>query len=107
MSSLNVRTHKDHYKPEIYGTITGESLKSASTAALKDGGMDWGSKKDEKKEDKKGAKAVEPKKEESRKAEPKKAESKTEEPKKEEPKKGEVKKSASKVCNWQLPRKDE
>lgn len=80
ISSLNVRSHKAYFKPEVYGTISGDAFKS-SGATLKDGGMNWGSKQEEKKaeqkvfEEKKGSKQTEVKqKDDKPKSEPEKVE---------------------------------
>ncbi|WVW80497.1 hypothetical protein I302_102481 [Kwoniella bestiolae CBS 10118] len=75
--NLTLREHKNYHNPQIYGTITGETLKPSAALVpdkktMKDGGIDWSKKKvvggDKKEEPKK--------KEEAKKVEPSKPNSK-------------------------------
>ena len=76
ISTDGLRTHKAYYSPEVYGTITGEGFKTAASAPLKDGGMDWSGRKVVTKDEKKiDAKVVMKKKVEEEKEEEKAVES--------------------------------
>ncbi|OCF56883.1 hypothetical protein L486_05738 [Kwoniella mangroviensis CBS 10435] len=81
--NLTLREHKNYHNPQIYGTISGEAFRPtipavAEKKAMKDGGIDWSSKKilgGGKKEEVK--KKEEPQKEETRMVDTKKPSSST------------------------------